>query len=139
MAESRRCSAITRAGTRCKGAALDSSEYCYAHSKDRAEERKRNAAAGGRARRRSPDEIEEIKRQVEAISSALLRGGMGGTKGKPTVEKGTAAVLGQLFNTRLRAIELQRKLDRQAALEEQVVELRGRLEQMKAVRYGRSS
>jgi hypothetical protein len=78
-----------------------------------------------------------VKRQIKTISAAVLRDGM--DKQSRTVDKGTAAVLYQGFNTLLRCIEVQRKLDKQAELDEQVRELSERLEQVKAVRYGRSS
>ena len=132
-----RCSAITRAGTKCKGAAIEGSDWCYSHHPERAEERRANAKAGGEAGgrsrpRRSPDELEEIKRQIRTVSGAVLKGGL--DKNAQTVDKATAAVLGQLYNVQLRAIEVQRKLDDQKRLEEEVQELREMAEAVKRSR-----
>jgi hypothetical protein len=135
MDESRQCSAITRAGTRCKGTALDSSEYCWAHSRETAEQRREYARAGGYARsRRPPDELEKIKQEIRTVTAAVLKGGL--DQENQTVDKHTAAVLFQGFNTLLRSIEIQRRFDYQEQLENEVADLRGRLQELKRLRYG---
>ncbi len=137
MAETRKCSAITRSGGRCSAGAQEGSEWCWNHDPARAEERRKNASAGGRTRsRRSPDELEEVKNQIKTVSAAVLRGGV--NQRTQTIDRGTAAVLFQGFNTLLRCVEVQRKLDHQRELEEQVEELRARLEEVRGLRYGQA-
>jgi len=119
-AEKRRCKALKAGGGRCSKTALDGSDYCYAHSRETAEQRRKNAAAGGRARsRRPPDELETAKTQIKGVTAAVLRG---------EVDRGTGAVTLQGMNTLLRAIEIQRKLDRQAELEDRLMVLEDELE-----------
>ena len=136
--ETPRCSAITRSGGRCSASAQEGSQWCWNHDPARAEERRKNASAGGHARsRRDPHELEQIKKQIEVVTAGVLRGGT--DKATQVVDRGTGAVVLQGLNTLLRAIEVQRKLDKQQELEEQVDELLERLEQMKAVAYGRQA
>jgi hypothetical protein len=114
-----KCTGITRAGERCKGIAIDGSDYCYAHDPDRAEERRRNAHKGGKAGgngRAGLSELTAIKRAIRATIDAALAG---------EVERGIAAVAFQGFNALLKAVETERKvretdelLERLEALEE---------------------
>jgi len=46
----RRCAALTRDGTPCQAWAGDGSKFCYWHDPERAEDRQRARAKGGRAR-----------------------------------------------------------------------------------------
>ncbi len=133
--EKRLCKAIKSGGGRCSKTALDGSDYCYAHSRERAEERRKNASAGGKARsRRPPSEIEVLKSQTETIIAAVLKGGMDARTN--TVDRNTGAVIFQGMNTLLRAIEVERKLDHQRELEEQVAALRSHLDELRARRRG---
>jgi len=125
-----KCTAITRGGTRCKGIAIDSSDYCYAHHPDRADDRKRAAQKGGKAGGRgrlapSQEETQAIKALLENLTDRVLEGEL------PT---GVVAVANQLINTRLRAIEQERKvreledvLARLDALEEKQRQTQGNL------------
>jgi hypothetical protein len=120
------CKAIKCGGGRCSNKALDSSEYCYAHSPEKAVERRANATAGGYARsRRSPNELEKLKKEIRTVTGAVLSG---------KVEKGAGAVVLQGYNTILRLIEVQRKLDYQRELEEQIKELHTRMEEIRRKR-----
>jgi hypothetical protein len=92
-----RCAAITSAGERCKLDATSGS-YCWSHAPENAQERKRRAARGGRAR--PSREIPDIKAQLQDLTRDVLAGDL---------ETGPAAVANQLINTRLRAIEQERK------------------------------
>ena len=122
-----KCTAITRGGTRCRGGAIGGSDYCYSHDPDRAEERRRHASKGGtkagRGRGRIPGEVPAIKARILTLAEDVLTGEQ---------DKGAAAVAGQLFNTALRAVELERKIKetedlerRLEALEERLVEKSG--------------
>jgi hypothetical protein len=134
MAETRICSAITRSGKRCSARAQPGLAWCYNHDPARVEERRKHASAGGKTRpRRPPDELEQIKADIKTVSAAVLKGGL--DKKAKTVDKHTAAVLFQGFNTLLRSIEIQRKLDYQQELEDQLAELRNRLQEVKVSRW----
>ncbi len=128
MSGRRECMAIKAGGERCGARAQKGLEWCWNHDPARAEERRANASAGGRARsRRPPDELERIKSQLRTITAGVLHG---------SIDRGTGAVLFQGFNTLLRCVEVQRKLDNQAQLEEQVAELAARLEGLKGRGHG---
>ena len=117
MDESRQCSAITASGRRCSARAQGGQEWCYNHDPGRAEERRLNAHAGGRARaRRQPSEVERIKKRIEEATNAVLRG---------KLDSGIAAVGFQGFNALLRAMELERRI-RDDDLEEHINELEER-------------
>jgi hypothetical protein len=108
-----RCAAITSAGARCKLEASYGS-YCYQHAPEMAEERKRRASKGGRTGgngRRGQSEISALKAQLEDLAADVLSG---------ELETARAAVANQLINTRLRAIELERKIKEADELEERI-------------------
>jgi hypothetical protein len=108
-----KCTAITRGGDRCKGIAIDSSDYCYAHHPDHADDRKRAARKGGKrgGRGRPQAELSDIKGLLEDLADRVLVGEL------PT---GPAAVVNQLINTRLRAIEQARKIKETEDLETRI-------------------
>jgi hypothetical protein len=86
-----RCSGITQAGTACKGIPIDGSGYCYVHHPDRAEERRRHGAKGGkrRGRGRPVAELARLQRRFEELAEQVLSG---------EVERAKGAVAGQLLN-----------------------------------------
>jgi hypothetical protein len=133
MDEKPRCKALKVGGGRCSRMALGGSDHCWSHSTDTAEERRRFASAGGKARSRRPaDELSKIKSDIKTVTAAVLRGGI--DPEARTIDRGTAAVLFQGFNTLLRAVETERKLNGQRELEEQIEDLRGMLREVKAAR-----
>ncbi len=112
-----KCLGITRDGERCKGTAIDGSDYCYAHDPDRAEERRRNASRGGKrgGRGRPGSELSEVKTLLADLTSRVLQ-----VEDAEPLETGRAAVANQLINTRLRAIEVERKVKETDELEERI-------------------
>jgi hypothetical protein len=96
-----RCAAITSAGERCKLDATNGS-YCWSHDPENAEKRRRRARRGGKAR--GAGELSEIKRLLEELTSRVLK-----VEGYAPLETAPAAIANQLINTRLRAIEQERK------------------------------
>ena len=120
MSQRRLCTAIPASGQRCRGTALDSSEYCYAHSPHKTAEREANAAAGGRAHSRPSSELGQIKARVKSIARDVLEG---------RVDRGNAAVALQGYNVLLRAVETERKVLESVLLEERVIELETQLEE----------
>ena len=120
------CTAIKADGERCKGVAIGPSEWCYQHSPQHAEERRRNGSKGGRRGGRgrpSPaGELEEVKAILRELTEDVL-------SGKRNTSIATVANL--VLNTRLRAVELERKW-------REVQELEGRLEALEGVLKGRT-
>ena len=116
-----RCGFVKDDGRPCERIVKALQRYCYSHDPRRADERRRNAARGGRSR--GSGEIQDLKRQLEDLAAGVLDG---------SVERGAGAVVNQILNTRLRAIEQERKL---RELEEVV----GRLEALEEVLKGRKA
>ena len=108
-----RCAFIKADSERCKGEAMGGAEWCYSHDPGRAEERRRNASRGGRAggRGRADSELTAIKSQLVGLTERVLSGDL---------LPGPAAVANQLMNTRLRAIEQERKNKETAELEARI-------------------
>ncbi len=115
-----RCPAIKANGERCKGDAIPGSDWCYSHDPDRAEERRRNASRGGKSGGggRSSGELAEIKALLSELTNRVLGG-----EGVEALETGRAAVANQLVNTRLRAVELERRIRESDELEARIEEL----------------
>jgi hypothetical protein len=103
-----KCAGIKRDGGRCRGIAIDGSDYCYAHDPDRAEERKRAASKGGRrgGRGRPASELSEIKQGVRDLIAGVLSDDV-----EESVDRGRAAVALQGYNTLLRAVEIGQRGD----------------------------
>ena len=122
-----KCAAITQAGTACKGIPIDGSSYCYVHHPDHAAERRRHGSRGGKrgGRGRPTSELQEVKTLLATLTARVLR-----EEGTEPLETGPAAVANQLINTRLRAIEIERKI-------KEAEELEARLEALEEVLKGR--
>ena len=104
------CTATKRNGVRCTLPANGPHGLCWAHAPANAEKRRRGASRGGRGK--ANREVVGIKAQLQDLTREVLAGDL---------ETGRAAVANQLINTRLRAIELERKV-------RETEELEGRLE-----------
>ena len=104
-----RCAAIKANGERCRLDAQEKQDTCWAHSPENSEKRRRRASRGGRAK--ANRELPEIKALLEDLTEQVLSGEL------PT---GPAAVANQLINTRLRAIELERKIREAEEIEERL-------------------
>jgi hypothetical protein len=115
-----RCRGEKRDGGRC--AAIVEGTFCYQHDPDKADERRRNASRGGRAK--GNGEIADLKKQLKGLASDVL-----GAK----VDRGAAAVVNQILNTVIRAIEQERKM---RELEEMAQRLEALEEVLKARKAG---
>ena len=118
------CASITRNGARCKGVAIDGSDYCYAHSPKYTEERRRQASKGGRRGGRgrgSSRDLLDLKAQLQDLTDRVLAG---------ELDRADAAVCGQLLNVKLRALEQERRW-------KETEELEDRLEALESVLKGR--
>jgi hypothetical protein len=81
---------------------MPEAEWCWNHHPDYEQARRRRASKGGKrgGRGRPQHETEAIKVLLEDLTERVLSG---------EIETGPAAVANQLINTRLRALEAQRK------------------------------
>jgi hypothetical protein len=114
-----RCTATKPDGSSCERIVGASQAYCYAHDPSYADRRRRDAAKAGRST--SNGEFGEVKGLLKKLIQQVLSG---------ELETSRAAVANQCLNTRLRALELERKW-------KETQELEGRLEAVEAVLRGR--
>lgn len=105
----RQCAAIKPDGARCERIVTPEQEYCYSHDPARQAERKRNAARGGKVK--ASGEIPELKSQLRKLAADVLSG---------EVERGAAAVIVQIINSRARLLELERRIKAQQELEDRL-------------------
>ena len=83
-----------------------------AHDPKNAERRRKGASRGGRAK--ANRELPQIKTLLEDLTERVLSG---------ELDTGRAAVANQLVNTRLRAIEVERKIREAEEIEERLTAL----------------
>ncbi|MDP9410794.1 MAG: hypothetical protein M3R38_10885 [Actinomycetota bacterium] len=100
------CRATKANAEPCRGTATGPHGLCWAHAPENAEQRRRGAVRGGKAK--ANRELPGIKAQLQGLVQDVLDG---------EVETGRAAVANQLLNTRLRAVELERKIKETDELE----------------------
>ena len=102
----RLCSGIRADGGRCRAQAIGNSEWCFNHHPDYEEQRRRRASKGGKrgGRGRPGAELSEIKALLADLTARVLQ-----EEDVESLETSRAAVANQLINTRLRAIEQERK------------------------------
>ena len=100
------CDGIKRDGGRCTVIVGPGQSHCYQHDPARSQERKRNASKGGRSK--GNPKVARLDKQLEDLAADTLEG---------KVERGVAAVVNQIINTRARLVELERKLREQEELE----------------------
>ena len=108
-----RCAGITANGDRCKAEAIPDEQWCWNHHPDHEQARRRWASKGGKrgGRGRPQRETEDIKTLLEDLTDKVLAGDL---------ETGRAAVANQLVNTRLRAVEQERKNKETEELESRI-------------------
>src|SRR5215213_8642620 len=103
------CKATKRDGSPCTLPAQGQQGLCWAHDPANAQKRRRGASRGGRAK--ANRELPTIKALLEDLTERVLGGDL---------ETGPAAVANQLINTRLRAIETERKIREAEDLEARI-------------------
>ncbi len=123
------CAGITAAGGRCKGQAIGNSQYCFSHSPDHAEARKRRASKGGKrgGRGRPQVELAEIKARLSALADDVLEG---------KADRGDAAVAAQVLNVYLRAVSVELKVVEQREFLERLEALERATAQKEGKRWG---
>src|SRR5215211_6189278 len=109
-----RCSAIKPNGERCKGTALGPHGYCWSHDPAHAGERHRMASRAARAKPGSK-ELSELKKQLSRLAEDVRNGGLDSKVG---------AVVNQIMNTRLRALEMERAIRETDELAAEIEELK---------------
>lgn len=115
------CQGIKRDGGRCTVVVGPSQTHCYQHDPRRAEDRRRNASKGGKSK--GNPKLTRLDRQLEDLASDALEG---------KVERGVAAVVNQIINTRVRLLEVERKIKEQEELEERLAALEDVLKSRRA-------
>ena len=112
------CAATTQYGRPCQNPAQPGKAVCWSHDPENAARRTRNARAGGRAAH-SPTslEIAELKDELKELIREVKDG---------KVAPGVAAVITQLSNTIIRAIEQDRKVCETEGIVERIEDLERR-------------
>ena len=105
-----RCRATKASGEPCRGTATGPHGLCWAHAPENAEQRRKGASRGGKAK--ANRELVGIKALLSDLTDRVLGG-----EGVEPLETGRAAVANQLLNTRLRAVEVERKIRETEELE----------------------
>ncbi len=100
------CSGIKRDGGRCTVVVGPSQTHCYQHDPRRAEDRRRNASKGGKSK--GNQSLAKLDRLLEDLAADALGG---------KVERSVAAVVNQIINTRVRLLEVERKIKETEELE----------------------
>ena len=103
------CRATKRDGSPCTAAVTGSNGYCWAHDPANADKRRRTASRAGSSK--SGGEISDLKAQLKKLAADALSG---------EVERGVAAVVNQILNSRIRLVELERKIREAEELEERL-------------------
>jgi len=103
------CKATKRNGEPCTLPANGQQGLCWAHDPKNAERRRKGASRGGRAK--ASRELPSIKTLLEDLTERVLTG---------ELHTGPATVANQLINTRLRAIEQERKIKETEDLEARI-------------------
>jgi hypothetical protein len=119
-----RCTAIKASGERCKGRAIEGSEWCWNHHPAHEEARRRHGSKGGKrgGRGRPIAELGALRDENADIRRRLLEGEL-----LPNV----AAVAVQSINTDIRAVGAAMKAREQEELVERLTALEEGLEQNK--------
>jgi hypothetical protein len=86
-----RCTAIKPNGERCKGRAIEGSEWCWNHDPAHADKHRRHGSKGGKrgGRGRPVAELARLGTRFEELADMVLRG---------EVDRADGAVAGQLLN-----------------------------------------
>jgi 5'-deoxynucleotidase YfbR-like HD superfamily hydrolase len=108
------CRATKANGEPCRAPATGPHGYCWAH--DPANREKRSRMASKAAKSKPSRELSGLKAQLKDLTKDVLSG---------EIETGRAAVANQLINTRLRAIEVERKVREAEELEERLEAIEG--------------
>jgi hypothetical protein len=107
-----RCAGTKRDNSPCTAAVEPPQRYCWWHDPANADKRRRAASKAGKSK--PSREFAGLKAQLQDLTEGVLAG---------EVPTGPAAVANQLINTRLRAVELERKIKETDELEARLEDL----------------
>ncbi len=120
------CTATKRNGEPCTLPSTGTSGLCWAHDPANAERRRRGQSRGGK--NKPSRELANIKGRLSDLADDVL---------EEKVDKGAAAVAGQLLNTYIRAVSVELKVREQLELIERLEALEEALERNREQRgYG---
>ncbi len=119
------CSGIKRDGGRCTVIVSGSLEYCYQHDPARAEDRRRAASKAGKSK--PSRELVDIKQRLSSLAHDVLEG---------SVEKSTGAVVSQILNVYIRAIDVELKAIEQLQIVERLEAVEGEIESRRSRTWG---
>jgi len=94
-----RCSAIKPTGERCQRSADGQHGLCWAHDPTNAEARRRTSSKGGRGK--ASREVRALKAYLEELAEEVRSG---------ELDPKVGAVVNQIVNTQLRALEMERQI-----------------------------
>jgi hypothetical protein len=104
-----RCSHTYEDSSQCRRIVSAEQQYCYSHDPQRASERKRNAARGGRAK--ASGELGRVKARLHTLADMVEEGQM---------NRADAAVISQIWGTYLRAVSVELKAREQLEITERL-------------------
>jgi hypothetical protein len=107
-----RCSHTYGDYSRCRRIVSAEQEYCYSHDPQRASERKRNAARGGRAK--ASGELGRVKARLHTLADMVEEGQM---------DRADAAVISQIWGTYLRAVSVELRVREETEFVERLLRL----------------
>jgi hypothetical protein len=107
-----RCGGYKPDGTPCERIVPASQSFCYSHDPKRKNERRRNAARAGRSKPNR--ELVEVKGRLRELAEDVIAG---------RVDRGNAAVAGQLLGTFIRAATAEIKIKEVLEMEERLAAL----------------
>jgi hypothetical protein len=103
------CAATKRNGEPCTLPSYGSSDLCWAHSPETAERRRKGQSRGGR--NKPSKELVDIKSRLSQLAEDVLEG---------AVEKSTGAIVSQILNTYIRALDVELKAIEQLQIVERL-------------------
>src|SRR5215208_4460865 len=123
------CSGIRADGGRCGAQAIRDNEFCIAHHPDYADARRRRNSKGGKrgGRGRPQADLAQVKGRLHDLVEDVLEG---------AVDRSDAAVVGQLLNTYIRAVNVELKAKEQLELIERLEAIEEGLERTRPRGYG---
>jgi hypothetical protein len=119
----KQCGFLKQNGDRCRGTVRQGDAYCWAHDARYEEARRRGQARGGK--NKPSKELQEVKARLSALAQDVLEG---------NVDRGTGAVVSQILNVYLRAIDVELKATEQLQLIERLEILEQNLENNRRAR-----